>query len=245
MRDGLINSITVPSEFTEELLLPLRVVQNDDTTSNVLCDRVFYRISQCSDTAKPITTHCWFDIEGYKYKTISTGHLSRDEHSHLKAMYTRLYPAMSSDSVVPYSFKKCKSVSIGNEVFGSSNSRHCRSAWIMANWNAGDGKIVEDDNAHITPGVIDRLLVHNILLPNRTYHTHILAKVRWFAPREREHNQPKFKAPVEIWGDDVFDTVGESAFIPIQRIACKFVRYKPSNKSSAVYTCPISKRLSF
>ena len=73
-------------------------------------------------------------------------------------MYEKLYPDLDKSlCVVPNSFMKSTSVSLGYENFEYIHSRNMCNCVIMANWHKGEGNIIEanSNNFEVMPGIID------------------------------------------------------------------------------------------
>lgn len=138
---------------------------------------------------------------------------------------------------------KFNAVSLGNETIGSIKSRYCRSAYVMSNWNAGNGQIVAENDDRLWPGIVEYFLRHNLVVNGRSV-VHILAKITWLAPKLELKKH--CGAPVEVWCSNNFDDSGPSIFFPIQRIRCKFVyaQGKVGNRN-VIFIVPIGKNLEF
>lgn len=111
----------------------------------------------------------------------------------------------------------------------------------MAYWHYNDGKIISDvGSGDLQPGVIQYFVQHNLLMGNES-RVHLLAKVFWLMPLPNVYRFHCGK-PVEIWKKNIYDTFGPSAFIPVQRIFCRYIcaEGKLYNKNVS-YICPIMK----
>ncbi|CAC5425178.1 unnamed protein product [Mytilus coruscus] len=150
-----------------------------------------------------------------------------------------MYPDMS-EAVIPESCRKCTAVSLVNEVYGSWDSRHKRSSFVMAYWHTKDGEIItETGTVDLTPGIIQTYYLHNLLVRGDN-NIHLFARVKWLRAlpaRYRYH----CGRPVEVWSQDKFESFGPSAFIPVARIYCKFVRADGELSGRKVsFICPLN-----
>lgn len=102
-------------------------------------------------------------------------------------------------------------------------------------------KIIEEvGSGELRPGVIQYFLQHNLIVDNKS-RVHLFAKVLWLAslPNMNRYHCGK---PVELWRQNVFDTFGPSAFIPVQRISCKYICADGMLLNECVsYICPVIK----
>lgn len=136
----------------------------------------------------------------------------------LKKTYKHIYSELDDYiECIPKSFRKCSSICLGGEVYGSNQSRHKRSSFVMAYWHSTDGKIIEEvGSGELRPGVIQYFLQHNLIVDNKS-RVHLFAKVLWLAslPNMFRYHCGK---PVELWRQNVFDTFKPSAFIPENKL---------------------------
>ncbi|CAC5403291.1 unnamed protein product [Mytilus coruscus] len=181
----------------------------------------------------------WSHILAYKFSKVSTHCLTAEEYRVLKHTYKTIYPDLAH-MVLPESCRKCSFVTLRNEVYGSWESRHKRSSFIMAYWNAGDGKNCGRCwYRDLLPGIVQTYYLHNLIVENESK-VHLFAKVNWLAPLPDCYRYHCGK-PVEVWSRDIYDVFGLSAFIPVQKIYCKYVRADGKLSEKLVsYICPLN-----
>ena len=157
-------------------------------------------------------------------------------------MYKQIYPEFDN-MTIPVSCNRCSAAFLGEEVFGSLQSRHKRSSYVMAYWNTANGSIIDEiGTGELTPGIVQKFIIHNLIVGDES-RLHLLALVKWLLPLADPLRYYCGK-PVEAWGCDMYDDFGPSAFMPIQRINCKFVRADGNLSGKYVsFICPISKGL--
>ena len=73
--------------------------------------------------------------------------------------------------------RKYSQIKIGNEVYGSQNSRSKRSSYILAKWCGRNGAV--DDSASLRPASIDYFIKHTVQVDGCMV-PHIFAVVNWF-----------------------------------------------------------------
>ncbi|CAC5383149.1 unnamed protein product [Mytilus coruscus] len=82
----------------------------------------------------------------------------------------------SKDSLLPTWYYQNP---VENAAYGSWESRHKRSSFVMAYWNAEDGQIVEDvGTGDLLPGIVQTYYLHNLIVENESK-VHLFAKVNW------------------------------------------------------------------
>lgn len=246
-RDEVIASLPLPDTFRDRFshLMPSVLCISDAYIDEAFC----IRMSKLALAETPLIGQPWTDISAYETLHVKHDILSPGDKDNISKMYKVLYPdtmMCSQNTTVSVSVKKCSAVKVGCQVLGSVNSRHKRSAFILANWNAGNGKIIiqpNEINNLVCPGVIESFLIHNFVV-NGDSKVHLLAKVLWFCPvqpRLRNYNSPK---PITVWCPSAFDVMGESSFIPVQRISSTCVKYIGTVQGTKVmFVCPATKLL--
>lgn len=240
LRDSMVRCIPLPTTFEEQLKTSVSEIQMHSTMidSPAVLDLIMIR--NLSFPTTPVQNQDWTSISPYSIHHKVKYILSHDDLYYLDKMYTHIYLGTGLITV-PNSAWKCRSVSLGKGVFGTLKSRSSRSALITANWNAGNGKIVDTDENKIVPGVIEKILLHNLIVDGQSK-LHLLVKVKWYAPSQVQMSREI--SPWEIWSNNTFDVFGESAFMPIQRIHSKFVQSAMHVQNrNALFICPINKRL--
>ena len=173
-----------------------------------------------------IDSMCWAleSFDGIKISTLKNCSLSERDVEFLKNMYNTLYSSAEMRNMeVCKTCRSPKYVDIFGSVLGVKIGRSCRSSMIIAYWHKEDGQICSYNDMELTPrpGQIQKLIVHNVIIGNKSY-VHLLARVQWFSkPDEQIFKQ--FGKPVEAWHSNVYDVEGPSTYIPVQRIKAKFV----------------------
>ncbi|CAG2254157.1 unnamed protein product [Mytilus edulis] len=238
-RDAYVNSIELPDNF-QELFKKNFLDLNRCTEIGIeVTDQEIRNILYLSRRSAPIPNQDWSNISAYKFSKVSTHCLTAEEYRVLRCTYTIIYPDLAH-MVLPESCRKCSSVTLRNEVYGSWESRHKRSSFVMAYWNAEDGQIVEDiGTGDLLPGIVQTYYLHNLIIENESK-VHLFAKVNWLAPLPDRYRYHCGK-PVEVWSRDIYDVFGPSAFIPVQKIYCKYVRADGKLSEKLVsYICPLN-----
>ncbi|CAC5395776.1 unnamed protein product [Mytilus coruscus] len=238
-RDAYVNSIVLPENFQELFRKNFLELNRCTEIGLEVTDQEIRNLLYLSRRSAPIPNQDWSYISAYKFSKVSTHCLTAEEYRVLKHTYKTIYPDLAH-MVLPESCRKCSFVTLRNEVYGSWESRHKRPSFVMAYWNAGDGKIVEDvGTGDLLPGIVQTYYLHNLIVENEGK-VHLFAKVNWLAPlpdRYRYHCEK----PVEVWSRDIYDVFGTSAFIPVQKIYCKYVRADGKLSEKLVsYICPLN-----
>ena len=150
----------------------------------------------------------------------STSHraiLTPGQVQYLSTVYNFLYPSLEY-SVNSTICKYDQIHSPSGTVLGSYRKRsHC-SCFVMANWGK-DGNIKIDSLGTMTAGRVLFYFIHSII-QNSEPIQHLFAYVEWYQPH------PEFSSlgkPLQVYHSNLFQSEGPASFIPIQRIANKFV----------------------
>ena len=100
------------------------------------------------DLADPHTlpgNQSWSTIDIYALGRLTAAFLNCEQVKYLTQLYNKLYRDLDfSRCMVPHSFRRCTSVIIGNEIFGTIQSRNMRNSMIIANLNNANGKIIDN-----------------------------------------------------------------------------------------------------
>lgn len=239
LRDSNVKNIIIPNEM-KTLFGSFDELVVESNTEEIMVD-ISSEFHALSDPDQAISGRNWaFNIK-CELKRLSIHKLNDFEHNCLKKSYKRLYPTLDENTyTVPISCRKCSAIQVGNELVGSFESRYKRSSTVMANWNGFAGSIVDDDETDLRPGVVEKIIVHNLLLDNESKR-HVFVIMSWYLPLLDIRKY--CGKPVDIWSRKV-DVFGEASFMPIQRIRCKCIQVpgKVRNKS-VLYICPISRIL--
>lgn len=136
---------------------------------------------------------------------------------YLAECYCSIYPGeLYSQSNISAAVQKYSQVKVGNEVYGSQNSRSKRSSYIMAKWCGRSAAI--DDSSCLRPASIAYFIKHAVQI-NGSMKARIFAVVHWF---EYHPSRYLLGDPVELWCQ-LHESLGPASFLPIQRIHSKFV----------------------
>ncbi|XP_071143344.1 uncharacterized protein [Mytilus edulis] len=237
-RDSFVKSVKLPQKYEITLI---KHFQQMDTLGAVadIADEEVRHLLYLAKRSAPILNQDWSHIGAYQYSKASRHCLTYDEHRIISRTYSVMYPDLS-EAVIPESCRKCTAVSLGNEVYGSWDSRHKRSSFVMAYWHTKDGEIItETGTGDLTPGIIQTYYLHNLLVRGDN-NIHLFARVKWLRAlpaRYRYH----CGRPVEVWSQEMFEPFGPSAFIPVARIYCKFVRADGELSGRKVsFICPLN-----
>lgn len=241
-RDAHVNSIELPEKCQELFIKNFSELKMCNEIEMKVTDQEIRHLLYLSKRSASIPNQDWSNISAYRFSKDSTHCLTADEFRVLQNTYKAIYPDLAH-MVFPESCRKCSSITLRNEVYGSWESRHKRSSFVMAYWNSGDGQILEEvGTGELIPGIVQTYYIHNLIVEDRSK-VHIFAKVNWLTPlpdRFRYH----CGKPVEVWTRDIYDVFGPSAFIPVQKIYCKYVRADGKLSEKLVsYICPLNNRM--
>lgn len=223
-RDSFVSSMSFPDLYQDEfssVLEKATCTQEKDIFTDFDILKIVYMSGKCA----PVVNQEWNFTKPYTFSKQSNKCLNKDDYTILKAMYTTIYPdLLDSINNMPMSYRKCSTISLGKEVFGSWKSRHRRSSVVMAYWHIPcEGTIAtEECYGQLVPGVIQEFIFHNLLVGGESK-LHIFAKIYWLQKLPDLYRYHCGK-PVEVWSKDLYDVWGSSAFLPVQRIFCKCVR---------------------
>lgn len=241
LRDSFVYSLELPSLYFDEFSKHFPCM-TQDVSDKSMSDTEILKVLYMSKKGADICGQDWQISSLFKCHKSSCHILCSVDFDMLKKTYCHIYSDLQDFiDCMPKSFRKCGSVSVGGEVYGSYQSRHKRSSFIMAYWHSADGKILSDvESGDIHPGVIQYFIQHNLIVRGES-RVHLFAKVLWLMPLPNVYRFHCGK-PVEIWRQNIYDTFGPSAFIPVQRINCKYICAdgKLYNKN-VTYVCPIVK----
>ena len=200
-------------------------------------------ILHISDGEVNIQNELWFSLAGYSFGSPHViGQLDDDEHRYLFEVYKLFFPGLSADDV-PVLFYKHASVEFAGEWFGSTFSRLDGSAHLLAKWIARFDGNIDLESAEERPRVIDCFIRQNISFGGKVY-SFCFAYVRWFQPHpERFYCQNPGLTP-EVWCSCLYETLGPSSFLPVQRISRKFVAgFNTVKNENVLFVMPLEKRI--
>ena len=169
---------------------------------------------------------------GSGYKVL----LEEYELQYLLSVYKIMYGSyISADKLSSFGIRY-KQLEWNGEVWGSQNSLSKRSSYILAAWCGTDGE-VNTQQISLRPGMVCHYLKHNIELPSSpTPVSHIFAAVKWHMSHP---NRNLLGDPVEIWCENLFEMMGPSKYVPINRIHSQFVAgFYRHQEESVLCVCP-------
>lgn len=243
LRDSFVRSMQTPSQFEDVLGkqnflkegMPESIIKKNN-------DEDILQILYMAKKSAPLGDQQWNFTEPYVFPQSSVDILTQEETNKLTDMYKVLYPGLQH-TVIPMSCQRCNVLYLGNEVFGSWNSRYTRSSYIMAYWNSVGGQIIaETGTGDLAPGIVQKYIIHNLIV-NGESRIHFLAKVHWLSPLASRYRH-YCGSPVEAWDNTVFEAFGPSAFMPVQRIYCRYLTAERLVLGKHVtFICPLNKGL--
>ncbi|CAC5383016.1 unnamed protein product [Mytilus coruscus] len=238
-RDPFVNSTELPLLYKDTLSKHF-VIRSQDSTERSCSSNDILRILYLSKRSAPIENQDWTNISAYHYTKAVVDLLSDEEQNVLKDMYRTIYPELQNASV-PSSYRRCSVVSLSGEVFGSEKSNNKRSSYVMAYWNKPGGNILNEvGEGELTPGIIEKFIVHNLIVGDEN-NINLLAKIRWMIP-DANRLRHYCGEPVEVWSSNMHETNGPSAYMPVQRIFCRYVRANGNISGKPVaFVCPLNR----
>ncbi|CAH1232939.1 Hypp536 [Branchiostoma lanceolatum] len=169
-----------------------------------------------------------------------------DDFGNVVDMYKTIYPSLPSNTFIPRSYLKLKTIRVTGSVIGSYISRSSRSSYILANWAGNDGHIQDYSEMYRIPrpGRISYFLKH-IITSEHGAQVHLLAKVEWYS-KVADSVRTHCGQPVEAWHPTVFDAEGPASFLPVQRLKCKFVKAPGKvHDREVMFVCPRDRYFSY
>ena len=143
------------------------------------------------------------------------------------------------ENLITSQFQRCSGFTFSGEKFGCIETKRERSSFVLARWCARGGQI-DTSGTDLRPGVVDFYMRQNIKV-NGKYITCLFAHVRWF---QAHPSRLSLGAPVEVWCNDLFEVNGPANFIPVQRIAGKFIPcFDIVEKENVLIVCPLTLKL--
>ena len=167
--------------------------------------------------------------------------LDDDDLLHLTHVYRLFFPD-ALDVTTPRLYDQYASLECAGERFGSQFSQLNRCSFVLAKWAAQFDGEVDLHSTDLRPGVIRHFLKHSILVDSKTY-TFFLARVDWF----QHHPDRYLCGPVEpfpeVWCTDMFESLGATSFLPVQRIMGKFVSgFDKVKGEDMMFLMPLTKK---
>lgn len=146
--------------------------------------------------------------------------LNDNEFRCLCLLYRAMYE--TDDIEICPNGQKFSHFKVGNELFGSRNSRTRRSSIIGAFWPNRNGDMSDEFDIMDCewPGQVQFYLKHSIFRGEFAL-THVLACVEWYNP---VNNRNPYGKPVGIWQHSIPLPSNSASFIPVQRIRCKYIQ---------------------
>lgn len=235
IRDNHVINLKVPEGVEEYVLIKeglADLVHNQidrGTLNEIQLIDIAQRAFWASRNFDPQNQACWTDERNVVFpRNLIAFTMAEQLHGHLKNMYFHLYPEVMENEnfVVPRSAWRTNEVfRDGKDIFAGKESRSFKSSFILACWSQIDGTIASFDAMPTkpTPGQIIYFLKHTVFLGNNSK-THIIAYVSWFL--DNEELKDFYGSPVEVWHHTLRRPFGAASFIPLRRIASKFVNVK-------------------
>ena len=182
----------------------------------------------------------WADLTSIRFEgSYKLASLDRDELNSLRSVYVTMYPKVTEASfALATIYKKYKSLSVGDERYGSTaGSRLCPYARIIASW-CGDNGVV--NLGSMRPGIVRYFMVHSVEIKGKQS-IHAFAVVNWFKSSEQDLG---FGNPLSVWLPDNTELGGPAVFLPVQRIHSKFLFVDKLYSGQRYLICsPICRRI--
>lgn len=148
---------------------------------------------------------------------MSSQFMEEPELSYLAQCYSCMYPGTAyTGRNISAAIQKYSQIRVGNEIFGSQNSRTKRSSYILAKWCGRNGVI---NTSSLRPACVSYFFKHSIMV-HGSFKAHCFAAVQWF---EHHPSRNYLGDPVELWCYNLFESLGPASYLPVQRIQSKFV----------------------
>ena len=172
--------------------------------------------------------------------------LSPDDFNSIKSVYNYLYHVNTREYTFTRTIKIIKSIRLYGQRFGSlRDPRTINSSFLMASWAKKDGTIYLDNepNKICRPGKILYYILNKVQINGDVnYREHIFAVVGWLT----EHPcRLLYGKPMEIWDHSKYIQDGPATFLPVHKIACRFVAgydkvsMPRRNEDNVIFVCPI------
>ena len=238
LRDQDIQDLPFPSLFRDRLR-PL-FQQINSSNAEPLQD-ISSAVDLLALSEGPVTkSHLWFDcgscscIAPYKID-----YLDDDELDFLMCSYTVFLQGADIANGTAI-FERYASVEFCGDRYGSLQSRSERSSYVIAPWVGLRGQI-DPTTSDPRPGVVQYYLKQNVCLDGE-WRTLVMARVSWFQEHPDRHRHGS--GTTEIWCKDLFEPLGPSTFIPVQRIRCKFVgTVQAWRRENVLFVLPLERKI--
>lgn len=242
MSDLQLYDIAIPEECMSEDLGFLLTDDEAGTLKDVsaLHSAQYLEIVQASNgSLATFPRELWSFLDVYNPGGVmSMEYLEGFELRYLAECYCTMYPGETyTRSNISAAVQRYSQMKVGNEIFGSRNSRSKRSSYIRAKWCGRNGKI---DAASLRPGVVSHFIKHSVSIGG-SFKPHYFAVVDWF---ESHPSRDLLGDPIELWCHDLHEAFGSASYLPVQMIHSKFVAAKDSfNEETLLVVMPLSQKI--
>ena len=130
-----------------------------------------------------------------------------------------LYPLIRWNKIiVSPSYARYSGLTVHGKVFGSLESEYWRSSYIVAHWVGNYGNTSSHAKLCLNPrpGVI-KFFIKHVLVNVDSELVHWFAYREWFRPVQGDIKS-KYRKPVEVWEQKLYEQVRPSSFIPVSRM---------------------------
>ena len=159
----------------------------------------------------------------------------------LKTVYKFMYHNIDN-FLFTRTIKIIKTIRLYNQQFGSLRDRRNKSSsFLLAIWAKEDGSISCDWNGVRRPGEVLYYMLNKVKIGSN-YREHLFAVVAWF---KEHHCRLLYGKPMEVWNHLECVPDGPATFLPIHRIAGRFVAGRgqvvmpTGNEERVTFVCPI------
>ena len=243
LSDLQIHDLSLPpcddiSEKDIEFLLPRGCVGTLKEVSSNHSEQ-YLKIVQACSSPSDFPSELWSFVDIYKLGGVmSTEILEEPELSCLAQSYCCMYPGTDySGNTIPSTIYKYSQMKLGDEIYGSQNTRTRRSSYILARWCGRSGRI---DTTCLRPARVIFYVKHSIVYQG-SFVPHYFAVCQWFEEHPSRH---LVGDPVELWCQNIYEQLGPASFLPVQRIQSKFVAGEGEVAAETVmFVMPLQKKV--
>jgi hypothetical protein len=245
VRDQSIRDFQFPDEFQPHFNDITDHLSHTDRKPDTLVmdNKLCLDILKLSECRVDITNELWFSLNGYDFGSPHViDSFDNDKLPYIYEVYKIFLPDIPLSSI-PLMYDKYASVAFAGERYGSSFSRLNRVAYIVAKW-AGryDGSVNLEALNH-RPGMIEYFIRQCISYRGNLY-PFCFAYVRWFQYHPEQFHCGNDGVMPEIWCANLFESLGASSFIPVQRLGKKFVAgYEKVKEENVLFAMPLEERV--
>ena len=237
LRDSKLMHMQLPTEFHPEFSILSCISTQEAAEGENESIKKVSSIHLNQMTTSDLSSVQWsVDLKYFKLPTNSTRYiLTADEQHYLTRVYSLMYP-QETVTAINITVRKYSHVSGPVFSFGSKGKSSHRNSYVLANWALQS--LVNTNNPNdYCPGQIQYFFVHSLTL-NSELHQHLFAYVLWYEPHP---HIDKYGKPLQVWYKNMYQVHGPSNFIPIQRIANRFVFHCDADAEEMII-CPLISR---